>query len=37
MVQYLVFKTPSSKFKLASYVDCGPTINSSLATLLLKV
>ena len=25
---------PSSKFKLASFADCGPTINSSLATPL---
>ena len=26
-----MFKTPSSKFKLASSVDCGPIINSGLA------
>ena len=34
MAQDLVFWIPSSKFKLASSVDCGPTLNSSLATPL---
>ena len=30
-----MFKTPSSKFKLDSSVDCGPTINSGLAKPLV--